>query len=63
MAAQVVNKTPYCSFPEFNTKVAGETLTQNAYYMNRANGYVATKNTSNEVVDRLGLSRGQLNHN
>ena len=31
VAAQVVNKTPYCSFPEFNTKVAGETLTQNAY--------------------------------
>ena len=29
VAAQVVNKTRYCSSPEFYTAVAGETLTQN----------------------------------
>ena len=31
VAAQVVNKTRYCSSPEFYTAVAGETLTQNDY--------------------------------
>ena len=39
VAAQVVNKTRYCSSPEFYTAVAGETLTQNAWVLR--NGFIS----------------------